>query len=167
MSDVVASPSGPSTFTAPGPFGRIWRRVRLFGPWLMVVPVAGAVGWVQTFDPTSGKEGPLGPCTWHMLFGVNGPSCGGTRAFYYLIHGDLIDAVRMHLPFVLAVPFLLSGWLAWALSTVGVRLPMRRPGKRWLIAYAVFFVLFTTVLRNLPIEPFAWFDIPNTAHRLW
>lgn len=143
------------------------RRLRRIGPWLTLLPLAGAVWWVQVFNPTNGKESPLGPCGFHAAFGINGPTCGGTRSFYYLIHGDLIDAVRMHLPFVLAVPFLVYAWLQWALGSVGIRIPALRLRPAWLIAYGIFFMLFTVVLRNIDVGPLAWFDIPNVTPRAW
>ncbi len=153
---------------APAGLRRLVHRLGWVGPLLAVVPVAAAMWWVQTFNPTTGREGPMGPCAWHLLTGINGPGCGGTRAFYYLLHGDLVGAVRFHLPAVMAVPVLAYWWLRWMLdTTTGLRLPALRPRPALLAAYGVFFLLFTVVLRNLPVPPFHWFDIPNTAHRLW
>lgn len=122
---------------------------------------------VQT-SPADGRPGPTGPCGFHALFGINGPGCGGTRAFYYLIHGHLIDAARFHLPAVIAAPFLAYWWLRWALrTTLGVKLPALRPHPAVFAAYGVFFMLFTVVLRNLAVPGLHWFDIPNTTHRIW
>ena len=129
--------------------------------------MAGAVWFVHRFDPTDGRREVTGPCAWHALTGINGPTCGGTRAFYYLIHGDLVDAVRFHAPLALAAPLLTYWWLAWALHTwFGVRLPQLRPRRWMIITFAAAAVVFTTVLRNLPIPGLSWVDIPNMTPHL-
>jgi hypothetical protein len=38
---------------------------------------------------------------------------------------------------------------------------MIRVGSRLAIGYAVFFTLYSTVLRNLPWPPLHWFHIPD------
>lgn len=32
-----------------------------------------------------------------LLTGINGPTCGGTRLVWYLLHGDLVQTARHHL----------------------------------------------------------------------
>ncbi|MFB9320079.1 DUF2752 domain-containing protein [Cryptosporangium minutisporangium] len=133
-------------------------------PLLPLLPLLAAAVWVNLYNPTDQVEDPTGPCTWHAMFGVNGPTCGGTRAFYYLLHGHVVEAARFHLPAVLAAPVLVYFWLRWAVKRgLGRRLPALTV-PRWLwVTYLVFFLVFTTVLRNLDFAPFAWFDIPNLA----
>ncbi|MFF4894427.1 DUF2752 domain-containing protein [Micromonospora chersina] len=128
--------------------------------------LAGAIGaaaaFVLRFNPTDRVADPTGPCLWHALTGINGPSCGGTRMFYYLLHGDLVDAARHHLAALVAVPFLLYAGVRWAgIAWLGRELPALRLSPRVYWAYGVAFVLYSTVLRNLPWPPFTWFDIPN------
>ncbi|WP_279580524.1 DUF2752 domain-containing protein [Fodinicola feengrottensis] len=133
-------------------------------------PTAGRRGlvWVLRFNPTDNVADPTGPCPWHALTGINGPGCGGTRAFYYLVHGDLIDAARNHLPFTIAAPFLLYWWIAWLTNTFfGIRLPRLKPSALTVAVFIVSSVVFTTVLRNIPLGPMAWFDIPSTTARIW
>jgi len=117
------------------------------------------------FHPTDRTVDPTGPCLWHAATGINGPGCGGTRMFYYLIHGNVVEAARHHLPALLAVPFLAYYWLRWTLGRFGIRLPNLRLTKPVLIGYGVFFVVFSTVLRNLDWGPLAWFDIENLDPR--
>lgn len=88
------------------------------------------------------------------------PQTGAVNA---LLHGDLVDAVRHHLPFTMAVPFLVYLWARWALAGFGFHLPAVRLNRWTLISFGVFALLFTTVLRNLDRGPLAWFDIPNLA----
>jgi Protein of unknown function (DUF2752) len=40
---------------------------------------------VLAYNPTDRIPDPTGPCTWHALFGIDGPGCGGTRMLWYLL----------------------------------------------------------------------------------
>lgn len=143
---------------------RAWRRTFPTVPLLAVVTAAG---FLAAFDPTDPRHRVTGPCMWHALTGVNGPTCGGTRAFYYLIHADLIDAIRCYAPLVIAAPLLAYWWLAWALNAwFGLRLPLLRPRRRLITIVVVTSLVFTTVLRNLPVPGLSWFDIPNATQRM-
>jgi hypothetical protein len=124
--------------------------------------LAGAIGYVLAFDPTDRIADPTGPCTWHMLTGINGPSCGGTRMVWYLLHGDLVQAARHHLVALVGVPFALYALTAWTAAVwFGRRWPTL-PRSTWLyLGYAAVWLLYSTVLRNLPWPPFDWFNIPN------
>jgi hypothetical protein len=142
---------------------RRWRRLALAGaPWAVWATLAAAIGFVLAFDPTDYTPDPTGPCTWHMLFGIDGPSCGGTRMVWYLLHGNLVQAARHHLAALLGTPVALYALIGWtAAATFGRRLPTPRiPRWAWL-AYAAFFLIYAVVLRNLPWEPFTWFYVAN------
>jgi hypothetical protein len=145
------------------PAGARWRRLTRAGaPWAVWAVLAAAVGYVLGYDPTDHTPDPTGPCLWHALFGIDGPGCGGTRMLWYLLHGDLVQAARHHLPALIALPLALYALLAWTTAaTVARRPPVPRlPRSAW-PAYAAFFLIHTTVLRNLPWEPFTWFYVPN------
>ncbi|RZU76338.1 uncharacterized protein DUF2752 [Micromonospora kangleipakensis] len=93
--------------------------------------LAGAIGaaaaFVLRFNPTDRVADPTGPCLWHAVTGINGPGCGGTRMFYYMLHGDLVDAARRHLAALVAVPFLLYAGVRWAgIAWFGRELPALR-----------------------------------------
>jgi hypothetical protein len=78
---------------------------------------------VLAFNPTDHVADPTGPCTWHAPFGINGPTCGGTRMVWYLLHGDVVQAARHHLIALVGVPFALHALIVW---TAQVRF-----GRRW------------------------------------
>ncbi len=151
----AAAPAMSAVEHRPRGFGR-------FPPLLVLpVPVAWFV-YTLAFNPTDRVGDPTGPCTWHALFGIDGPSCGLTRLTWYLLHGDLIDAARMHLAAFLLVPVGAYAWLWWAAGWIfGRRLPMVRITRPWIIGYAAFFLIYSIVLRNLPSAPFTWFYVPN------
>ena len=136
-----------------------WVRAAPLAVW---AGLAGATTWVLAFNPTDRVADPTGPCTWHMVFGVDGPTCGGTRMYFYLIHGNLIEAARMHLAALLGLGFGAYLLVAWTASwLLGGKLAVWRPGQ-WVIAgYVAFFVIYSVVLRNLPWPTFTWFYVPN------
>ena len=143
----------PSRQGAPAPAG--WSR---FCPLAVWAALAGAVGFVLASNPADRKPDLLGGCGWYTLFGTNGPTCGGTRMVWYLLHGDVVNAARMHLVALIGTPFALYLLVQWsALRLFGRRLPaLRLPWWVWL-AYAVAFVVYGAVLRNLP--GFEWFHL--------
>ncbi len=92
------------------------------------------------------------------MFGTNGPTCGGTRMVWYLLHGDVVNAARMHLVALIGTPFALYMLVQWTAAWLfGLRLPALR--LRWwvYVAYGIVFVVYGAVLRNLP--GFEWFHI--------
>ena len=128
----------------------------------VLATVGAAAGFVLRFNPTDRVADPTGPCLWHGLTGINGPTCGGTRMFYYLLHGDLVEAARHHLAALVAVPFLAYAFIAWAGRVwFGLTLPPLRLSRWVYVAYGVAFLVYSVLLRNLPWAPFTWFNIPN------
>lgn len=146
----------PPSQIAPRP--ALWWRLGPVGVWLFLAAVAA---WVLIFNPTDRVADPTGPCLWHALTGINGPTCGGTRMFYHLIHGNLVQAARHHLAALVGLLYGLYALVAWTLASAGRRLPLWRPGGRAVAVYLAAFLLYAVVLRNLPWQPFVWFDIPN------
>jgi len=134
-----------------------WRR---WSPLAVWATLGAAAAYVLTFNPT--QPGPLGPCTWHLLFGIDGPTCGGTRMFYYLIHGNLIEAARHHLAALVGMLYGLYALAAWSGGWLfGRRIPLWRPGRRAIAIYVAAFLLYAVVLRNLPWAPFSWFYVAD------
>jgi Protein of unknown function (DUF2752) len=120
--------------------------------------------YVLAYNPTDRLPDLTGPCLWHALFHIDGPTCGFTRMTWYLLHGDLLDAARMHLAALLLVPVGAYAYLWWVVGWLfGWRLPMIRIRKSAVIVALVAFLLYTMVLRNLPWPPFSWFYVPNVT----
>lgn len=134
-------------------------RIAVAGVW---AGLSAALGYVLAFDPTDRVPDPTGPCLWHMLTGINGPSCGGTRMVWYLLHGNLVEAARHHLVALAGVPFAGYALVAWTVQVwFGRRWPALRLPAPVYLAYVAVWLLYSTVLRNLPWPPFTWFDIPH------
>jgi hypothetical protein len=87
------------------------------------------------------------------------PGCGGTRAAWYLLHGDIPAAARHHAIFTFAVPFLLYMYVAWAGKRLfNWKLPQLTIGPRTMIAFVAVWGVWS-VLRNLPWAPFTAFYV--------
>ena len=117
----------------------------------LTVVAAAIVGIVFLFNPAAHNFYPV--CQFHRLTGLNCPGCGGTRALYALLHGNLAAALRDNALLVGGILFLAvrGGWFAVK------RICGRHPGEflqakfLWLLLVAV---LVFTVLRNLPAFAF-------------
>jgi hypothetical protein len=130
-----------------------------FGPLAVLACIGGAIGYTIVTHPTQTDAGMPPSCLVKMTTGFDCPGCGGTRAAWYLLHGDVPAAARHHLLFVFAVPFLLYGYIAWAGSRAfGWKLPQISLGPKaigWFLGvWAVF-----SILRNLPFAPFTVFYV--------
>jgi hypothetical protein len=162
----------PPTFLPPsyappprsGRVGRAYLRMleRLPG-WLAPLAVlgciGGAVGYTLITNPTDSAPDAPPTCILKLTTGLDCPGCGGTRAAWYLLHGDVAAAARHHLLFVFAVPFVLYLYIAWAAQKAfGWKVPQLRIPP---IAIALFMGawLAFSVMRNLPWAPFNWFYV--------
>ena len=112
------------------------------------------VVFVYNNDPRSGYG--LPPCGFKEVTGYHCPGCGGTRAFYFLLHGK-IKASFYH------NPILILGSIV-ATFAIAALLIMRRKGIRTismtaiqgaLFAFAIIgSILLFGIVRNLPWYPF-------------
>ena len=109
--------------------------------------------------PGSGGRGRSPTCLLKYTTGFVCPGCGGTRAAWYLLHGDIPAAARHHALFVFAVPFLMYMYVAWAGKRVfGWNIPQLDAHPKvigiFIAAWGVW-----SVLRNLPWSPFTQFYV--------
>jgi hypothetical protein len=122
-------------------------------PPLAVAGVA-AMGclFVGLVDPT--RVAFLPTCPFKAVTGgLDCPGCGTTRAVHQLLNGNIGPAFGFNALALVAVPYVLYSWLAWALPTVSnVRLPaIRVPAK---VVYGILVaVVAWWLLRNLPWAP--------------
>jgi hypothetical protein len=142
------------------PIGRFAQFLFVRQTWLAPLAVLACFGmavvYVEQFNPTTGEAGPTGGCAFKALTGLDCPGCGGTRAFWYLLHGNLPEAARNHVLAVFAAPFLVYAYVAWTLRRVfGVTLPRLRIPSLAFALFAGAWVAFF-ILRNLPWAPFTY-----------
>jgi hypothetical protein len=135
------------------------RKAPWVGPAAIATCFASAAAYVLISDPTDGGAGDIPTCIVKLTTGFDCPGCGGTRAFYYLMHANIPEAARHHAIAVFGAPFLVWLYLAWTIRKVtGRRIPVPRIGPKaisiFLGAWAVF-----AIARNLPFAPFTSFYV--------
>jgi hypothetical protein len=115
---------------------------RLLGPSLLALSAAVLVGLLMKYDPHRGLPF-LPSCPVSALTGIECPGCGGLRASWSLLHGDIAGAWESN-PLVFAIiPALAVGlvlWLKAAVSNTAVpRLP--RPVAWGILALSAVWML--------------------------
>ncbi|GIH05977.1 hypothetical protein Rhe02_40440 [Rhizocola hellebori] len=135
------------------------RMPRWLGPVAVLGCIGGALGYTMWSTPASSGADSIPTCLVKLTTGLDCPGCGGTRAAWYLLHGDIPAAARHHLLFVFAVPFLLYLYVAWAGQTAfGWKLPQLRLSPKLLAFFLGAWGIFM-VLRNLPWAPFTYYFV--------
>ena len=136
---------------------RAWTRApRWVGPFLVLMCFGGGVAYTLALNPVDSGAFSSPSCIIKLTTGFDCPGCGGTRAFWYLLHGDVAAAARSHLLAVFAAPYLVYMFVAWAGRQIfGLRLPYLRITPK---AISIFLMIWAgfTVARNLPWAPFTW-----------
>ena len=132
---------------------------RWAAPLAVLVCFLGAATTVWVMNPTGGGafDGPT--CIIKMTTGFDCPGCGGTRAFFYLLHGNIPAAARSHILLIFAFPYLAYMYVAWAVGLMfNKRLPVLKLTPKVITTF-LFVWLGFSILRNLPWAPFTWFYV--------
>lgn len=152
----------PYAVREPGRFSRFFTMVNERAPWAAPAGVAlligGGVAYTLLMDPTRASATSTPTCILRLLTGFDCPGCGGTRAAWYMMHGNLSAAARHHAPLLFATPFLAYMYVAWAAKTVFRRaiVPLFQPSNITVFVFLGLWLAFS-IARNLPWEPFNWF----------
>ena len=139
---------------------RLWTRSPVWtAPVALLACMGGAVGYTLVTHPAAAGAGDAPTCLLKYTTGFTCPGCGGTRAAWFLLHGDLPAAARHHAIFTFAVPFLLYIYVAWAGKRLfNWTLPQLSLSPRVLVAFVAVWGVWS-VLRNLPWAPFTAFSV--------
>lgn len=120
----------------------------LLAPLAAATVVAASVTYVAARNPFTSTT--LPPCAFHAATGLWCPGCGGTRALYSLLHGDVATALQMNaFSTLFFVPPMVLGLVWWLARAFGVRVPTPRISTRYVWAYVAVLGVFS-VVRNLP-----------------
>jgi hypothetical protein len=160
---VPADGYAPYSYPPPklNPFSRFFVRLYSAMPtWTAPVAIltcfAGAVVYTSVSVPQyfEGAEWAQPTCLVKLTIGQDCPGCGGTRAFFYLMHGNLPAAARHHAMFVFAFPFLAYLYIAWSMKVVfGRQLPVLRLSPKVIGGFIIAWMGFS-IIRNVPM--FSW-----------
>jgi hypothetical protein len=139
---------------------RWWERSPIwFAPVALLACMGGAVAYTLETHPADAAAGEAPTCLLKYTTGFDCPGCGGTRAAWYLLHGDVSAAARHHLVFTFAVPFLIYMYVAWAGNRLfGWKIKQLDLSPRALGIFLGVWGVFS-VLRNLPWAPFTAFYV--------
>lgn len=84
----------------------ISRPVKILIAAIAIVAAIVLIYIYSTFDPSA--DGSLFPrCTFKTLTGLDCPGCGSQRAIHALLHGHVVEALRLNALFVIELPLLL------------------------------------------------------------
>jgi hypothetical protein len=120
------------------------RRLEIAAGGLSLGLTAGVVGAV---DPETSGAYPV--CPFRALTGLACPGCGSLRALHDLVHGSPMSALDHNALFVVALV------VAALLSTRAFVRPEPLVMPPWLPRAVLVGLVVWTVLRNLPMAPFA------------
>ena len=126
-------------------------RNRLAAAAIAATAIAAAL-FLAAHRPEDG--GPFPPCLFHLATGIYCTGCGGTRAAYLALHGDIAGAMGQNALYTLAFPaaaLYVAGSIWFAVSG---RWLVRWKPKFPLAAALVGILLAFTVLRNFPAFAF-------------
>ncbi|WP_433084411.1 DUF2752 domain-containing protein [Dactylosporangium sp. CA-052675] len=168
----LGAPTTPTSVSLPPvyhyayqpPKGRFQRLIERLPAWAgpagVGALISGGVAYTLLMKPTSAGASDPPTCLVKLLTGFDCPGCGGTRAAWYMLHGDIPAAAHHHAMLVFAAPFLAYLYVAWTVNKLNLRfkLPMLRISNGALIGFLVAWLVFS-ILRNLPWAPFTYFFV--------
>lgn len=115
----------------------------------LAAPAAVAFAWYLAAHKP-GETGLLPPCLFHLTTGLHCPGCGGTRAAYLALHGDLSGALRQNAFFIALMPLVAVYLFALTrYAATGTWAPPKITGRNLTVVITVFVIGFA-ILRNLP-----------------
>lgn len=116
----------------------------------MAVAAAGLAAAATLYAVDPNEPGHYPTCPFLATTGWFCPGCGALRGIHDLLHGDVAGALARNPMTVLAVPYLLLAWVAWALRATGRDVPRSTSLPPWTLWLLLAAVLAFGVLRNLP-----------------
>lgn len=86
------------------------------------------------------------PCVFQMMTGLYCPGCGGTRALWFLLHGDILKSLWYH-PLIFYTAMLLIWWM---ISEMRKRCFGKNGFKlhRWMIVGGILITFVNWVWKN-------------------
>jgi hypothetical protein len=111
------------------------------------VAAAGSLAWLATHDPN--EPGHYPSCFLLQTTGFSCPACGGTRATYDLLHGDVGSAFARH-PLVPPLYLAVAAYVVYRVVRARQGRVVRTSVPNWLPVALGVAVLAFGVIRNIP-----------------
>lgn len=127
----------------------------------LILPALVICFYFAYYDANFDSEGRQ--CTVLYLTGLQCPGCGGQRALHYLLHGEIMMALRYNVLFVIGLPFLIYlYYLVLQMYVLKNEKYLNRTifSTRFVYIFLAILLIFF-VLRNIPIEPFTYLAPPQ------
>ncbi|MDR0823533.1 MAG: DUF2752 domain-containing protein [Prevotella sp.] len=130
---------------------------------LLILAILLPIAVIYVYHSIYNIAGSNSLCSFKEITSLECPGCGGQRCVYYLLHGNILQALRYNAFFVIAIPFLLYFYY------IGVRvyiLKQERYIKSFVFssyfAYSLLIVVIVFfILRNIPAFPFTYLSPPQ------
>ncbi len=117
---------------------------------IAAIVIVAAIAFIYiytTFDPSA--DGSLFPrCTFKTLTGLDCPGCGSQRAIHALLHGNIIEALRLNALFVIELPLLALLALTSLFTDRFHRLRRILVSRTFILTLLATIIIFT-IVRNL------------------
>jgi hypothetical protein len=127
----------------------------------LLLPLVLAYFYFAHYDAHAESDGRQ--CTILYLTGLQCPGCGGQRSLHYLLHGDILSALRYNVLFVIGFPFLL--YLYYVILQMYILRNEKYRQRTVISTHFVYILLIVLllffILRNIPVEPFTYLSPPE------
>lgn len=125
----------------------------------IILPIAVIFVYFAIYD----MAGNNALCSFKGLTGLECPGCGGQRSLHFLLHGNILMALRYNAFFVIAMPFLAYFYI------MAVRVYILKQEKclrsfvftSWFGFGLLIIVILFFILRNIPLWPFTYLAPPQ------
>lgn len=126
---------------------------------VILLPIAVAFVYYAIYD----MHGDNALCSFRALTGLECPGCGGQRSIYFLLHGDIMQALRYNAFFVIVLPFLAYFYLMFVLVYVLKKEKYLKSFvfTSWFGFGLLIVVILFFILRNIPFSPFVYLAPPQ------
>jgi hypothetical protein len=154
----ISSPPATPTVSMRNPFRSTGTTSGPVARWVLAggafVGTVGIGAYMYLIDPNNPANA-YPKCPLKLITGIDCPGCGGLRATHSLLHGDIMGALDHNVLALIIVPFMLYGLLRLVLGQFDKQLPPI-PTRRFMSWAVPVFVLVFTIVRNIPVGPFAY-----------
>ncbi|MXV37404.1 DUF2752 domain-containing protein [Flavobacteriaceae bacterium Ap0902] len=130
---------------------------------ILCLLLVGLIILYYNFNPSS-SDSFFPSCPTYTIFGLYCPGCGTQRTIHYLLHGEVLKALRYNPLFVILLPLSILLIIHYLIPKFTDRYWDFKLIRNNAFLYFLFVIItLYFILRNIPIEPFDFLRPPNQA----